>query len=168
MLYADGFLSDITRRKQAEAELHSQTAFLEAQANSTIDGILVVNRCGQRLMQNERLGQLFHVPADLMADKDDGNMLKYVVTLIKDPEAFLAKVDHLYKHPDETSRDEIELESGMILDRYSSPVIDKNGVYYGRVWTFRDTPASKNRMTHTLVLPMLCFRKSHAWSPLHG
>jgi PAS domain S-box-containing protein len=141
--YADGFLCDITRRKQAEAELHSQTAFLEAQANSTIDGILVVDRFGQRLMQNQRLGELFNIPADIMADKDDGKMLRYVITLIKDPESFLAKVTHLYKHPDETSRDEIELRNGMFLDRYSAPVIDKSGVYYGRIWTFRDITERK-------------------------
>jgi len=143
VLYADGFLCDITRRKQAEAQLHSQTAFLEAQANSTIDGILVVDPCGQRLMQNQRLGELLHIPAQLMSDKDDGKMLSYVVTIIKDPEAFLAKVNHLYKHPDETSRDEIELKNGMTLDRYSAPVIDKDGVYYGRVWTFRDITERK-------------------------
>src|SRR6266567_320638 len=43
--YADGFLCDITRRKQAEAELRFQSAFLEAQANATIDGFLVVDSC---------------------------------------------------------------------------------------------------------------------------
>src|SRR5436305_1995784 len=46
MLYADGFLCDITRRKEAEAELQFEKAFLEAQANSTIDGILVVDPGG--------------------------------------------------------------------------------------------------------------------------
>lgn len=142
-LYADGFLCDITRRKQAEAELHSQTAFLEAQANSTIDGFLVVDRSGQRLMHNQRLGELFGIPAELLVDKDDARMLKYVVTLLKDPESFLAKVDYLYNHPHDTSRDEIELKNGKFLDRYSSPVIDKNGTYYGRIWTFRDITERK-------------------------
>jgi PAS domain S-box-containing protein len=142
-LYAYGFLCDITRRKQAEEALQAQTAFLEAQANSTIDGFLVVDRCGERLMQNQRLGELFSIPADLMADKDDRNMLKYLVTLLKDPESFMAKVNHLYKHPDETSRDEIELKNGTFLDRYSSPVIGKNDKYYGRIWTFRDITERK-------------------------
>ncbi len=31
----------------------------------------------------------------------------------------------------------------MTLDRYSAPVIDKAGVYYGRVWTFRDITERK-------------------------
>ncbi len=143
MLYADGVLSDITTRKQAEQKLVSQTAFLEAIADSTIDGILVVDPCGQRLMLNQRLGELFEIPGELVANKDDGKLLEHVVTLIKDPDAFLAKVNHLYKHPDETSRDEIELTDGRVFDRYSSPVIDKAGVYYGRIWTFRDITQRK-------------------------
>jgi len=47
-------------------------------------------------------------------------------------------VAYLYAHPDEVSRDEIELVDGTVLDRYSSPVRDKAGKYYGRIWTFRD------------------------------
>ena len=142
-LYADGVCSDITQRKRVEAELRSQSAFLEAQANSTIDGVLVVDGRGQKLMQNRRMGELFHVPAELLADADDRHMLKYVVTLVKDPESFMAKVKYLYKHPDQTSRDEIEFKDGMILDRYSSPVVDANGVYYGRIWSFRDITERK-------------------------
>ena len=143
--HADGFFCDITARKQAEEDLHSKTAFLEAQANASIDGILVVNRQGRQLMHNQRLAELFNIPAALMADRDDEEMLKYVVTILKNPEAFMAKVRYLYNHPSETSRDEIELKNGMFLDRYSSPVVDSKGVYYGRIWTFRDiTERKKN------------------------
>ena len=143
LLRADGFMSDITQRKQAEAELRSKTAFLEAQANSTIDGLLVVDPNGRRLMANERLAELFCIPPELMADLDDRRMLDYVVTLMKDPQSFLAKVEYLYRHPRETSRDEIQLKNGAILDRYSAPVVDKNGTYYGRIWNFRDMTEQK-------------------------
>ena len=142
-LYADGFLSDITGRKQAEAALQSQTAFLEAQANSTIDGILVVDRAGQRRLSNERLAKLFEIPAELLSEKDDRRMLRHVVTLIREPDSFMEKVNYLYRHPNETSRDEIELKNGTILDRYSSPVVDKNGIHYGRIWTFHDITERK-------------------------
>jgi PAS domain S-box-containing protein len=140
---ADGFVSDVTPRKQAEAELRSKTAFLEAQANSTIDGLLVVDRDGRRLLANERLAELFQMPPELMADPDDRKMLDYVVTTIKDGEAFRAKVEYLYRHASETSRDEIELKRGVILDRYSAPVVDKNRTHYGRIWTFRDITEQK-------------------------
>ena len=113
--------SVVSERKRSEANLQSKTAFLEAQANSTIDGILVVDDGGQRLMQNQRLIELLRIPPEILADKSDRRMLTYVVTLVKDSDSFLAKIHYLNSHPSETSRDEIELQDGTILDRYSSP-----------------------------------------------
>jgi two-component system, NtrC family, sensor kinase len=142
-LFADGVLSDITRRKQAETELQTKTAFLEAQANSTIDGILVVDENDERLLLNQKLIELFKIPPQVASNKNDRHLLDHVVKLIKDPESFLSKIEYLNQHPAETSRDEIELRDGMILDRYSSPVVGKNGIYYGRIWTFRDITERK-------------------------
>ncbi len=143
ILYADGTLSDITRRKSAEIELQSKTALLEAQINSTIDGILVVDAQGQRILQNQRFLDMFQIPMELLDDTDDRIMLNYVTGLILDPSRFLAKIAHLNRHPMETSRDEIELKNGTILDRYSSPVVASDGKYYGRIWTFRDITQRK-------------------------
>jgi PAS domain S-box-containing protein len=138
VLCADGFMSDITARKQAEAELRSKTAFLEAQANSTIDGLLVVDSSGQRLLANERFLEMWQMPSQLREESDDEQMLQHAVKLIRDPESFRTKLAHLYRNPSETCRDELELNNGMILDRYSAPVVDKNGTYYGRIFNFRD------------------------------
>ncbi|HTT21908.1 MAG TPA: PAS domain S-box protein [Candidatus Sulfotelmatobacter sp.] len=143
VLCADGFISDITARKQAEAELRSQTAFLEAKANATIDGLLVVDSSGRRLLANERFAELLEMPPQLIEDADDQRMLAHAVKLMKDGDSFLEKVEYLYRHPFETSRDEIELKNGVILDRYSAPVMDKNGTYYGRIWNFRDISEQK-------------------------
>jgi len=35
------------------------------------------------------------------------------------------------------------LKNGVILDRYSAPVVDKNGICYGRIWNFRDMTEQK-------------------------
>ena len=143
MRYATGVFSDVTSRRQAEAALKSQTAFLEAQANSTIDGILVVDGHNRRLLLNQRLVDLLRVPPEIAADNDDRHLLEYAVTLINDPESFLARIEHLNQHPREIGRDEIELKDGMILDRYSAPVVDRQGSYLGRIWTFRDITERK-------------------------
>jgi len=55
---------------------------LEAQANSTIDGLLVVDNNGRRLMANERFMELLCIPPELMSEVDDRRMLDYVVSLI--------------------------------------------------------------------------------------
>ena len=111
-------LADSTRELSlANAELRSQTAFLEAHANCTIDGSLVVDARGQVLLRNQRLLDIFRVPSGLWAGSADHPLLAHAVTFVKNPESFLAKVRYLYDHPSETSRDEIELKNGTMLDR---------------------------------------------------
>ena len=131
-------VNDITERKRAEEELRWKTAFLEAQVDSSMDGILVVDSQGKDILRNQRLNDLWKIPPEIATSKDDRVQVEFVATRTKDPEQFAAKVAYLYSHPEEVSRDEIELVDGTILDRYSSPVRDKAGTYYGRIWTFRD------------------------------
>ncbi|MFZ0481733.1 MAG: PAS domain S-box protein [Terriglobales bacterium] len=138
-----GIVLDIDKHKQAEATLRTQAAFLEAQANSTLDGILVVDGNGRRRLVNWRLIEIFKIPPEIVSDKDDQRMLEHAASLVKDSDSFVARVKDLYLHPSETSRDEIELKDGTILDRYSAPVIDENGIYYGRIWSFRDITRRK-------------------------
>ena len=130
--------TNITDHKRAEEQLISKTALLEAQVDSTIDGILVVDEQGRRILQNHRFLELFKVPDEIARDGDDQRMLRHAVNQVKDPVQFSQRVAYLYAHLDEIGRDEIELADGRVFDRYSSPVRDKAGRHYGRIWTFRD------------------------------
>jgi PAS domain S-box-containing protein len=151
-ILADGVISDISRRKRAELDLRAKTAFLEAQVNSAIDGILVVDDAGHRLLENRRFAEIFEIPLDLLTGSDDAPVLRHVVGTTRDPEAFLTRVRHLYAHPEEASEDEIELKNGTILERYSSPVKGSDGAYYGRIWSFRDITERRRREDRLRVL----------------
>jgi PAS domain S-box-containing protein len=131
-------LQDITERKQAQEELLWKTTFLEAQVNSALDGILVVNSQGKIILQNKRFAELFKIPAEIIGENDDAKLRNWATSRIKDPVEFSKKVEGLYSNPDEIGRDEIQLIDGTLLDRYSAPVRDKDGKYYGRIWAFRD------------------------------
>ncbi|MHB9138051.1 MAG: PAS domain S-box protein [Victivallaceae bacterium] len=139
---------DITERKQAEAALQSKTALLEAQMNSSIDGILVIDENNKRILVNQRFIALLNVPPQILCDEDDAALLKYALSLTRYPDQFLEKVMYLNDHVNETSRDEIEFKNGMILDRYSAPVLGRDGKYYGRIWTFRDITEHKLAETY--------------------
>jgi nitrogen-specific signal transduction histidine kinase/DNA-binding NarL/FixJ family response regulator len=134
-------------RQQTQAELLWKTALLEAQVDSALDAILVVNDCAKKILQNQRLYLLFKVPDHIIRDDDDAKLFKHIAQQIKDPEKFAERVTFLYAHPNEVGRDEIEMADGTILDRYSSPVRDKEGKYYGRIWTFRDISESRKLET---------------------
>ncbi|MDD5356096.1 MAG: PAS domain S-box protein, partial [Candidatus Omnitrophica bacterium] len=129
---------DITERKIMEDELKRKTELLEAQKEASLDGLLVVDENGQKILTNKRLLELWQVPQHIADDKNDKALLEYVVSRAKNPQQFLDKVNYLYAHKEEKSKDEIEFKDGMVFERYSSPVMDKNGKYFGRIWTFRD------------------------------
>ena len=131
-------------RKPEEEKLFSQTALFEAQLNSAIDGILVVDQNQKRILINRRMIEMFKVPLNIAEDEDDYKLLKHVTDLTKNSDKFLEKVQYLYDHPIMESSDEVEFINGMIVDRYSAPVIGRNGKNYGRIWTFRDISERKN------------------------
>jgi len=138
-----GIMMDITENKLAEEELRWKTALFEAQMDSSIDGILVVDGQRKKVFQNRRLSEVWKIPPHIVEDKDDAVQFKFATSRTKKPKQFTEKVDYLYAHPDEVSQDEIELIDGTILDRYSSPVRDTAGKYYGRIWAFRDITERK-------------------------
>ena len=136
-------LTDITDRERIAEMLRWKTALLEAQVNSSIDGILVVDANNKRIVTNHRLTDLLRIPQRVLEDEDDTSFLQYVAGLVKYPEAFLDRITYLYNHPQEAGHDEIEFKDGMVLDRYSAPVVGDDGRYYGRLWTFRDITGQK-------------------------
>ena len=137
-------INDITERKQLEEQLKSKSSLLEAQINSTIEGVAVVDKDMKRVLVNQQIIDMFQVPRDIVENNDSTVMLNHIVRLTSDPGTFLANVKHIYQHKNEISRDEIRLKSGKVLDRYSAPVLGKNGENYGRIWSFRDITALKN------------------------
>jgi diguanylate cyclase (GGDEF)-like protein/PAS domain S-box-containing protein len=129
---------NITERKQAEAALLFKTALLEAQAETTIDGILAVDESDHIVLANKQFGRNFEIPDELLSTRDDLNVLKHVTDKVEDPDGFIERVEYLNSHRDEKSRDELRFKNGKIFDRYSAPLVDSKGRYRGRIWYFRD------------------------------
>lgn len=138
-----GLFTDITKRKHTEEELLFKTTLLEAQSETSIDGILVVDSEGKSLLSNERFGQMWNIPQPILNTRDDKKMLQCVLSQLKDPDKFLERVEYLYAHKNEKSRDEIQFKDGRVFDRYSSPLRDSTGEHYGRIWYFRDITQRK-------------------------
>jgi len=135
---------DSTAEKKSAEQMLWKTALLEAQLDSAIDGILVVDSLGRRILQNRRLNELWGIPQHILADPDDTAQVVFATNRTRNPRQFAEQVAYLYDHPDESSHDEIELMDGTILDRNSAPVRDPSGKYYGRIWNFRDITERRN------------------------
>ncbi|MFC1781679.1 PAS domain S-box protein, partial [Planctomycetota bacterium] len=66
---------DITKRKETEEELLFKSTLLEAQSETTIDGILVVDEQGKILLFNKHFEQMWKVPREILEIKDDKTFL---------------------------------------------------------------------------------------------
>ena len=131
-------LARIAERERAVQSLALLTATLE----STIDGILVVDREQRVVGYNSRFATLWNVPADVLAAGDDELLLESVVSQLEDPADFLDTVHALYDAPEEVSFDELRFADGRVYERYSQPQwIDGKAV--GRVWSFRDVTENR-------------------------
>ena len=127
---------DVTHRKLFEAERRRAHELLRATVESTTDGILVVDNTGRVTFANERFGQMWRIPPEVLETGSDRNLLEFVLDQLRAPEAFLSKVRQLYGS-DSESFDTLLFRDGRIFERYSRPLIHGRG-REGRVWSFRD------------------------------
>jgi signal transduction histidine kinase len=125
------------RRRNLE-ELRWQATLLEAQLESSLDGILVVDNQGKKILQNRRMEEMWKSSRVEGAGQVEAAQAVFDPSFEKHPQQFIEKVAYLNAHPEEASHDVMELIDGTVLDRYSAPVRDRAGRNYGRIWSFRD------------------------------
>lgn len=141
-LYLVAFIDDITERRHAQQEASRSFSLLKATLESTADGILVVDLKGKILSFNQKMTDMWGIPAEVFASGDDERAIKAALAKLMYPEEFMEKVLDLYNRPEVASYDVLELKDGRIFERYSQPQrIDDVAV--GRVWSFRDVTARR-------------------------
>ena len=147
LMHVAGVLTDITERKKVEEQLRFANTVLRTQSETSPDGILVVDTKQRILSLNQRFIDLWRIPKELAvaasAKGADEAVLATVVSRVKNPEAFIARVQHLYAHPGESSFDELQTTDGRFIDRHTSALRTSDGVDLGRIWFFRDVTAAK-------------------------
>jgi diguanylate cyclase (GGDEF)-like protein/PAS domain S-box-containing protein len=133
---------DITQRKEAEAQLQFQKALLEAQSETSLDGILIISDTGKILSYNQHFTQVWGIAHHILADGDE-RVLREISGRVACPQEFGKRIAALTDEKEERSREELTLRDGRTFDCYSAPIIGENRFYYGRVWYFRDVTEQK-------------------------
>ncbi len=125
-----------TNQERPDTPPDVRTELLAATLQSTADGILAVDADGKVLHANSRFAELWRIPEELLLTGDDAKLLSHVLSQLRHPEQFLAKVQELYA-TDREDFDTLFFEDGRVFERYSRPLM-QDGAIRGRVWSFRD------------------------------
>ena len=116
---------------------------LRAAIEGGLDGLVVVSADGVMISSNEMFQQIWPIPPEIIASGDDDAALASVLDKLVDPDAFLDRVRGLYAQASGSSRDELLLLDGRVLDRYGAALRDPDGGYIGWAWYFRDVTAER-------------------------
>ncbi|MHB1237088.1 MAG: EAL domain-containing protein [Gallionella sp.] len=133
---------ELAERRSVEEELGFKNRILQTQQETSLDAILVVDENQKILFHTEKFIDLWGLPAESLRQGQDAPVFK-VADQIENEDAFVAQVKYLYEHRNEKSIDELRFKDGRIIDRYSAPITDTDGTYYGRVWYFRDVTETR-------------------------
>jgi signal transduction histidine kinase/ActR/RegA family two-component response regulator len=125
-------------------EQHSQTlALLQSTLDSTTDGILVVDKAGRIVLANRRFQELWRIPDEVIASRDDAQAISYILEQLEDPAGFAQKVREVYADPKAESTDVLRFKDGRVFERQSVPH-SVEGRIVGRLWCFRDLSARRH------------------------
>lgn len=133
-----GISEDITERLQKEEEIKLQQTLLKGQSEASPDGILIVTTAREIAFYNQKFVQMWDLPDAILDTLSGQKTIEYVQDKVANVEQFNEMSSYLYDHPEESGNDELTLKDGRIFDRQTSPILNPDGTYYGRVWYFRD------------------------------
>lgn len=132
---------EISKHKRTEEKLLKSESSFQAVLQSTADGILAVDSDNRVLFVNERFVEMWQIPAEVLARKDDTALLQHVLEQLINPQEFLDKVQELYQSEQE-SFDSLNFKDGRVFERLSRILIREQKAS-GRVWSFRDVTTRK-------------------------
>ena len=162
----EGDIKKMTREQLQEEMVHrtkdleKSLSLVKATLESTADGILMVSKRGAIVDWNHQFAEMFHMPPDIIKNKDERRGLQHVLDMTYDPQGLIKQLEYLYDHPEiQGDMGEMPIKGGRIIGRYSKPhIVGKKIV--GRVWSFRDI-TERRRAEEELRLREVLLKPAH-------
>jgi PAS domain S-box-containing protein len=132
------FEREIIERQRAEKEVQTALSLARAILESTADGLLVLDTAGKQVLDyNQKFIEMWKIPEQLMASRDDDRVYEHILSQLTDPGAFKRKVRATNEDSNAESSDVILFKDGRVFERYMRPQ-RVEGQIVGRVWSFHD------------------------------
>ncbi len=145
-----GTAHEISNQVHLELEARYQSTVMSAYLDESPDGILVVDADNEIKTWNRRFLEIWDIPEAIMEARDGEAALQAVVQQLEVPDSFVQRVMELYGSLDEEEHGvRIDMKDGRVLERHSRGLHGPDGVYWGRIWFYRDV-TEREHMTERL------------------
>ncbi|MFP2929563.1 sensor histidine kinase [Pyxidicoccus sp. 3LG] len=129
-----------SREALAREQFDHKSSLLRATFDSIADGVVVVDLDRQITAFNRRFQEMWGLTDAMLEDRDAEQALARAGPLVKDPEAFIERVQRRFVPSNEEDIDLVELRDGRVLERKSLPQ-RLGDTIIGRVWSYREVTA---------------------------
>lgn len=138
---------DLTAQRSTERELETLLSELRATLDSAADGMLVCAMDGSIRAFNQRLVNIWRIPAELLTRRDDSAVFAHMAKQVREAELYSERLQEIAADPMQESSDILELTEGTVLERRSVPQFS-HGLPVGRVYSFRDVTRQAETQAH--------------------
>jgi len=130
-------LDDRSAQMRRERELEVAAAELQATLESLGDGILVADLRGRIRNFNRRFADLWEVPDEMLAGRQDDAVLDWMRASVVDPARYMRRLAAIDDATMLRASDVVTLRSGRVIERVTVPQCSR-GRPIGRVYSFRE------------------------------
>lgn len=131
---------DIQNEHKAEDALAQILSQLRATLESTGNGILVIDWHGKIANMNRQFSSMWGISDDLLLEKEEADILEFIIGLVVEPEAFRIRLQELVGNSE--TEDILSLKDGRIFECRSRPQYLGEHII-GRVFGFNDITERK-------------------------
>ena len=152
---------DVTEELEAQNNLKTAVLRLETLVSSMQDGIILENEHRKVALANKALCDIFSIPIEpeVMIGSDCESSAHQVKFLMKDPEAFIARIDDILAKDEIVINDYLYLLDGRVLSRNYIP-IQFEGENFGHLWQYTDVTDQVRASEYETLLKQLGFNLS--------
>jgi len=127
-------IADISKVKQLSSSILRLNSLLQAQQETSIEGILATDEQGRIVSFNQRFCQMWYLNPDALNDR-------LIHELLNEPEVLeqlRQGIERAYNIDAGTYSDEIPLPDGRVFDVRAQGIYSLDKTYFGQIWYFRD------------------------------
>ena len=145
ILFFEGFVVDITERKQAEVALNDKSNLLTNLIVNLQEGILLEDSNRKIALTNQLFCAMFGIlaPPEALIGADCSGSAEQSKMFFKNPVKFISDIEKILADKEAVYNDELELADGRYFERDYIPTYLENK-YSGHLWKYRDISERKH------------------------